>query len=154
MVDLGYNYRITDFQCALGTSQLKKLPKWIERRREIAHRYNEAFRDTPRVKPLSVRNNVSHVYHLYVVRFDLNGTRMDRNMVFHSLREAGIGVNVHYIPVHLHPFYKNRYGTSLGLCPIAEKAYEQILSLPMFPVMSDEMIDEVVRAVKKVISTV
>jgi len=151
MTDLGYNYRITDFQCALGMSQLKKLPLWIDRRREIAHCYDVAFRDLPRVTPLSVRNNVSHAYHLYVVRLNLDGTDFDRGAVFKKLRESGIGVNVHYIPVHLHPFYRNTYGTSLGLCPIAEKAYEQILSLPIYPAMSEEMIDVVIEAVKKVI---
>ena len=151
MTDLGYNYRITDFQCALGMSQLKKLPLWIDRRREIAHCYDVAFRDLPRVKPLSVRNDVSHAYHLYVVRLNVDGTDFDRGMVFSKLRETGIGVNVHYIPVHLHPFYRNTYGTSLGLCPIAEKAYEQILSLPIYPAMSEEMIAVVIQTVKKVI---
>jgi perosamine synthetase len=73
-------------------------------------------------------------------------------MVFHSLRESGIGVNVHYIPVHLHPFYINRYGTGPGLCPIAEKAYEQILSLPIYPTMTNQMVDEVIQTIKKVIS--
>jgi perosamine synthetase len=153
MVDLGYNYRITDFQCALGMSQLKKLPKWIERRRDIASCYDEAFQDIPRLIPLSVSSEVFHAYHLYVVRLDLNGTHMDRGMVFHYLRKANIGVNVHYIPVHLHPFYRNRFATYPGLCPIAEKAYEQIISLPMYPVMSEGMINEVVQAVKKAIST-
>ncbi|MGC9976703.1 MAG: UDP-4-amino-4,6-dideoxy-N-acetyl-beta-L-altrosamine transaminase, partial [Syntrophales bacterium] len=106
MVDLGYNYRITDFQCALGISQLKKLTHWIDRRREIVRRYDEAFQKMPRVKPLSVRNETFHTYHLYVVRLDLDGTNLDRTVIFSQLREDGIGVNVHYIPVHLHPFYQ------------------------------------------------
>ena len=154
MTDLGYNYRITDFQCALGMSQLKKLPSWLDRRRKIAYCYDVAFKDLPRVKPLSVRNDVSHACHLYVVRLNLEGTNVDRGRVFRKLRERGIGVNVHYIPVHLHPFYSNTYGTSLGLCPIAEKAYEQILSLPVYPAMSEEMIDVVIQTVKKVMLTV
>ena len=154
MTDLGYNYRITDFQCALGMSQLKKLPSWLDRRRKIAYCYDVAFKDLPRVKPLSVRNDASHAYHLYVVRLDLDGTDFDRGTVFRNLRKTGIGVNVHYIPVHLHPFYRNTYGTSLGLCPIAEKAYEQILSLPVYPAMSEEMIDVVIQTVKKVMLTV
>jgi perosamine synthetase len=154
MTELGYNYRITDFQCALGMSQLKKLPLWIDRRREIAHRYDAAFRDFPRVKPLSVKSDVSHAYHLYVVRLNLDGRDINRGVMFKKLREAGIGVNVHYIPVHLHPFYRNRYSTNPGLCPIAEKAYEQILSLPVYPAMSEEMIDEVIQKVKIVMQTV
>jgi len=137
MVDLGYNYRITDFQCALGISQLKRLPKWIERRREIAHRYDEAFHNVPRVRPLSISTSAYHAYHLYVVSLDLEGTKLDRSIVFKHLREAGIGVNVHYVPIHLHPFYQKRFATSPGLCPVAERAYEEIISLPMYPVLSD-----------------
>lgn len=152
MVDLGYNYRITDFQCALGISQLIKLPKWIERRREIARRYDEAFRNIPRVKPLSLRKEASHAYHLYVVRLELDGTGLNRSAVFGKLREAGIGVNVHYIPVHLHPFYRNRFDTHPGLCPIAEAAYEQIISLPIYPALSDEDQNYVITRVKKALS--
>jgi perosamine synthetase len=144
MVDLGYNYRITDFQCALGMSQFKKSFSWIERRREIASRYNKGFRDIPQIRPLSVKKNISHAYHLYVIRLVLDGTGIDRRQVFSFLRESGIGVNVHYVPVHLHPFYKNRFGTHPGLCPVAENAYEQIISLPMFPSMSEDDIEVVI----------
>ncbi|MCX5815836.1 MAG: UDP-4-amino-4,6-dideoxy-N-acetyl-beta-L-altrosamine transaminase [Proteobacteria bacterium] len=150
MVDLGYNYRITDFQCALGISQLKKLPLWLERRRTIAHYYDEIFHNLTFIKPLSVKNDVSHAYHLYVIRLDLNSAHMDRGMVFHSLRESGIGVNVHYIPVHLHPFYKENFGTKLGLCPVAENVYEQILSLPMYSDMHDEQIKNIINTIKKI----
>jgi perosamine synthetase len=152
MVDLGYNYRITDFQCALGISQLKKLPLWIQRRQEIARRYDEAFRSIPRMKPLSVQNEAFHAYHLYVVRLDLDGKDLDRSVVFRKLREAGIGVNVHYIPVHLHPFYKNRFHTRLGLCPIAEAAYEQIISLPMYPTLKDKEQGMVIEYIVKELS--
>jgi perosamine synthetase len=148
MVDLGYNYRITDFQCALGMSQLKKLPVWIHRRQEIASRYNKSFEDYSMVEPLTVLPHASHVYHLYVVK--LRG--IDRNKVFDSLRNASIGVNVHYIPVHLHPFYRERFGTKEGLCPVAEAAYKQILSLPMFPAMTDEDVDIVISAVREAVS--
>ena len=137
MEDIGYNYRITDFQCALGMSQLKKLPKWIERRREIAHRYDEAFSILPHIKPLSVRSIAFHAYHLYVVRLNLEGTNLNRGMVFKQLRENGIGVNVHYIPVHLHPFYRAHFETHPGMCPVAEQAYEEIISLPIYPTLSD-----------------
>ena len=152
MVDLGYNYRLTDFQCALGLSQLKKLPLWIQRRQEIARHYDEAFRSIPRVKPLSVQNETFHAYHLYVVRLDLDGKDLDRSVVFRKLREAGIGVNVHYIPVHLHPFYKNRFHTRLGLCPIAEAAYEQIISLPMYPTLKDKEQGMVIEYIVKELS--
>ena len=147
MVDLGYNYRITDFQCALGLTQLKKLSGWVMRRREIATRYEAAFPNMPSVCPLAVRPDVGHAYHLYVVR--LNG--IDRETVFNGLRAEGIGVNVHYIPVHLHPFYQQRFGTSPGLCPAAEQAYNEIITLPVFPGMNDDMVDSVIEAMKNVI---
>lgn len=152
MNDLGYNYRLTDFQCALGTSQLRKLPAWSARRRAVAARYDEAFAALPAVAPLAVREGVEHAYHLYVIRLDTENAGLDRARVFAELREAGIGVNVHYIPVHLHPFYRERFGTRAGLCPAAEAAYERILSLPIFPLMSDADCDRVVEAVARVCS--
>ena len=145
MVDLGYNYRITDFQCALGMSQLQKLPRWLERRQEIARQYDEAFAEIKGINPLAVKVDVRHAYHLYVVRINQDETGMGRGEFFQALRSRGIGVNVHYIPVHLHPFYQNRFGTGRGLCPVAESAYEQILSLPIYPAMTDEEIKIVVQ---------
>jgi perosamine synthetase len=150
MTCLGYNYRITDFQCALGMSQLRKLPEWISRRREIARRYDAAFTDLPGLQPLSVRRDVSHAYHLYVVRIDSEAGVMNRAALFQKLRSAGIGVNVHYIPVHLHPFYQSSLGTEPGQCPVAEAAYEQILSLPMFPGMTYADQHVVIEAVRDV----
>ena len=148
---LGYNYRLTDFQCALGTSQLRKLPGWIARRREIARFYDDAFAGLPAVKPLSVRGDVSHAYHLYVVLLGLGALRSGRAEIFTALRLAGIGVNVHYIPVHLHPYYLRRFGTRPGMCPAAEAAYERILTLPLFPGMSDADAEQVIGAVRKVL---
>jgi perosamine synthetase len=152
MVDLGYNYRLTDFQCALGMSQLRKLPGWVARRQEIARRYGAAFAETPAVEPLGVREDVSHAYHLYVIQLALTQLQVTRAEVFKALRAEGIGVNVHYIPVHLHPFYRERFGTGPGLCPVAEGAYEQLISLPIFPAMTDDDVGDVIMAVHKVIS--
>jgi UDP-4-amino-4,6-dideoxy-N-acetyl-beta-L-altrosamine transaminase len=148
MVDLGYNYRITDFQCALGISQLQKLPRFLKCRRAIAARYDEAFMDFSGITPLAVHKESFHAYHLYVVRVDSDTLGIDRTMLFTNLRKRGIGVNVHYIPVHLHPFYRNKFHTGLGLCPIAESAYEQIVSLPMFPGMADKDVEKVIAEVK------
>lgn len=145
MVDLGWNYRITDFQCALGISQLRKLPEWLGRRREIARRYDEAFAEAQAIKPLCVNKDVTHAYHLYVVRIEPNKWR-DRASVFNDLRDRGILANVHYVPVHLHPFYQQRFGTGKGMCPVAEKAYEQIVSLPIFPRMTDQDVKRVIKA--------
>ncbi|MGA8029529.1 MAG: UDP-4-amino-4,6-dideoxy-N-acetyl-beta-L-altrosamine transaminase [Bryobacteraceae bacterium] len=146
MVDLGYNYRISDFQCALGLSQLKKLPEWVRRRQQIAARYDEGFLGSA-ITPLTRRAGATHAFHLYVVR--VNG---DRQAAFSRLRERGIGANVHYIPVHLHPYYQRRFGTCPGLCPVAEEAYRQILSLPMFPAMTDEDADFVIESLRDVVS--
>lgn len=151
MVDLGYNYRITDFQCALGMSQLQKLPRWLERRQGIARQYDEAFAGIKGIKPLMVKVDVRHAYHLYVVRINQDLTGMGRTEFYQALRSRGIGVNVHYVPVHLHPFYQNRFGTGWGLCPVAESAYEQILSLPMFPAMTDEDIKIVINTIQNIL---
>lgn len=153
MVDLGYNYRITDFQCALGMSQLKKLPGWIERRRHIADRYNEAFSSIPSIRPLKVLPDVSHAYHLYVIMLELDQLSDNRATIFAAFREKGISVNVHYIPVHLHPFYRERFNTGPGLCPVAEEAYEKIISLPMFPAMTDDEVKYVVDVTTKICET-
>jgi perosamine synthetase len=147
MVDLGFNYRITDFQCALGISQLTKLSRWVARRRELAGRYGQALRSVRGVKPLGIRTGVGHAYHLYVVRV-LSRNGINRRTVYTRLRSEGIGVNVHYVPVHLHPFYRREFGTGPGLCPVAEAAYEEVLSLPMFPLMLDGDVTRVVDALR------
>lgn len=147
MTELGYNYRITDFQCALGISQLQKIPAWQARRHEIAARYGEALAELPGINPLAVSPDVNHAYHLYVIRLDPAITGISRKAAFQAFREAGIGVNVHYIPVHLQPFYRKKFGYKRGDCPVAEDAYEQIISLPMFPGLLDTEIDRVIQAV-------
>ena len=150
MVDLGYNYRLTDFQCALGLRQLQRLPDWVERRQAIARRYDTLFAQNDAVTPLAVRDDVEHGYHLYMVQFDLDRLTADRAQIFDALRAEGIGVNVHYVPVHLHPYYRETYGTGEGLCPVAEAAYERLVTLPVFPGMTDADVDDVVEAVRKV----
>jgi len=139
MTELGFNYRLSDIACALGESQLRKLPAWIERRQELAARYDAKLGEAlPGVGRLTTRPGVSHAYHLYVTRV------ADRDTVFGLLRGAGIGANVHYIPVHLHPYYRERFGTCPGLCPVAEAAYAEIVSLPLFPQMGNADVDYVV----------
>ncbi|MFN3648000.1 MAG: UDP-4-amino-4,6-dideoxy-N-acetyl-beta-L-altrosamine transaminase [Armatimonadota bacterium] len=150
MVDLGYNYRLTDIQCALGLSQLRKQRDWVRRRQEIAAHYDRELAEIPAVSPLTRRPGVSHAYHLYVVLLESERLAVPRGEVFAALRAEGIGVNVHYVPVHLHPFYRDRFGTRPGLCPVAEAAYERMLSLPMFPTMSDRDVEDVLAAVRKV----
>ena len=153
MIDLGYNYRITDIQCALGLSQLKKLPHFLKRRREIATFYDKEFSHIKEISHLSLQKDILHAYHLYVVQIDFEQLNCDRKTIFKKMRERGIGVNVHYIPVHLHPFYREKFGTGYGLCPVAEAAYEKILSLPIFSGMSDEDMGKVVLALKESLAT-
>jgi perosamine synthetase len=151
VVELGFNYRLTDFQCALAMSQLQKLDQWVARRNEIAARYDGALTAPDSAfRPLGRRSGVRHAHHLYVVRLRRNRLRADRAQVFAALRAEGIGVNVHYRPVHLNPYYREHLGTAEGLCPAAERAYEEILSLPLFPRMSDADVDDVLRALLKV----
>ena len=152
MVDLGYNYRLTDFQCALGIRQLSKLSEWLERRREIARCYDEACAESSAVSPLRVEKDVVHAYHLYIVRLDLEKLHADRADIFAELRSEGVGVNVHYIPVHLHPFYRKHFGTGPGLCPEAEAAYEQIISLPIYSSMTAASVEEVIKILHKILN--
>lgn len=152
MHSLGYNYRITDLQCALGRSQLKKLPAFIERRREIVARYNAAFADlpwlqTPQVHPAGDAANIS--WHLYSVQIDFAALGRSRSEVMQQLREQGVGTQVLYIPVYLQPYYRNTYNYSDGKCPYAEAYYEKALSLPLFPKMSDSGVNTVIRSVQK-----
>jgi perosamine synthetase len=150
MVALGYNYRLTDIGCALGLSQLKKLPSNIIRRREIAAHYTQAFNTIPSIITPVVRFDVKPAWHLYPIRLDLKNGRVERSEIFRDLRAEGLGVNVHYIPVHLHPYYRERVGYRSGEYPIAEHAYEQLISLPMFPAMSDQDIADTIEVVTKV----
>lgn len=153
MVELGYNYRLSDIQCALGASQIKKLASWLDRRRAIARRYDHALAELPAILPLKTHNDARHAYHLYVVQLDQDQLSADRARVFAALRAEGIGVNVHYLPVHLHPYYRQTFGTCPGTCPNAEAAYDKILSLPIFPAMGDDDVDDVINALRKVMSS-
>ncbi|MBI2366540.1 MAG: UDP-4-amino-4,6-dideoxy-N-acetyl-beta-L-altrosamine transaminase [Deltaproteobacteria bacterium] len=152
MVELGHNYRLSDIQCALGLSQLSKVSEFVARRRAIARRYDEICSRLIGVEPLDVRSGVESAYHLYVVRLEQDFLSTDRGRVFAALRAEGIGVNVHYLPVYLHRFYRERFGTGPGLCPRAEAAYDAILSLPIFPAMSDQDVEDVIQALCKVVN--
>ena len=149
MVDLGYNYRITDIQCALGISQMKKLDAFVARRQAIAASYDKALSAVPGITPLGRAYASTHAFHLYVVLLDHEEMRVSRSVVFQAMRNGGVGVNVHYIPVHVHPYYQRRFGTGPGLCPVAESAYGRMLSLPIFPAMEDDDVDYVVSTLKR-----
>lgn len=146
MIELGYNYRITDLQAALGTSQLAKLPDWLDKRRALAAAYDAALADVEGAHPLIVRPGNMHAYHLYVVRLNDSGAR---GRIFAGLRQQGIGVNVHYLPVHLHPYYRETFLTTPGLCPHAEAAYESIVTLPLHQGMDKNDVIRVVHALRR-----
>ena len=147
MVELGYNYRLSDIQCALGMAQLPRLGAWVARRRAIAATYDAAFAKIGFVRPLLAKPDRTHAYHLYVIELDVEALGYGRARAFDRLRAAGIGANVHYSPVHLMSFYRERFGTRPGDAPVAERAAERILSLPVFPLMSDADIAKVIEEV-------
>ena len=151
MALLGFNYRLTDIASALGLSQLKKLDENLRRRREIAAGYADAFQDLGSITLPAVRSGSRPAWHLYPIRLKLEKLGVERSHVFRALRAENIGVNVHYIPVHLHPYYRERFGTRNGEYPVAEKAYESLISLPMFHSMTDQDVGHVVEAVNKIL---
>lgn len=152
MVLLGFNYRLTDVACALGLRQLAKLERNLARRREIAAKYSEGLHNVSCVTLPIVRNDVLPAWHLYPVRLDLDSLSASRTQIFQALRAENIGVNVHYIPVHLHPYYRERFAYKPGDYPVAEAAYESLISLPMFHGMTDRDVNDVITAVGKVVA--
>jgi perosamine synthetase len=151
MVLLGFNYRLTDIACALGFSQMKKLDANLARRREIATGYTKAFCNVPAIAVPEVRDGVDPAWHLYPIRLKLEMLGATREDIFRALRAENIGVNVHYIPVHQHPFYRERL-TGKDSYPVAEDAYERLISLPMFHAMTDQDAEDVISAVRKVVT--
>ena len=148
---LGFNYRLTDIACALGISQLKKLEANLACRREIVARYAAAFGELPGIGIPREREGVMSAWHLYPIRVEADMARVNRNRFFRALRAEKIGVNVHYIPVHLHSYYRERFGYEDGEYPVAERAYEELISLPLFHGMSDQDVNDVIAAVRKVV---
>lgn len=141
-LELGFNYRITDIQCALGISQMDKLPEFLNKRKNIAARYNEAFAGNDNIQIPYQESGCDNAWHLYVIRIK-NGKRKE---VFEKLRKAGIGVNVHYIPVYQHPYYRNN-GYKDTICPNAEKYYKECISLPLYPGLKIEEQEYVIKKV-------
>lgn len=153
MVDLGYNYRITDFQCALGISQLRKLDRFVDRRRDIALHYDAAFSEDDRFAVPSSRENVLHAYHLYPLQLKFDEIGLSRKDFFVKMKEKGIHLQVHYIPIHLQPYYKRNYGfNDRGDFSIAEGFYAREVSLPIYYSLSNKDVRFIIDAVKQSIS--
>lgn len=151
MQELGYNYRLTDIQAALGVSQLSKLDRFAKRRREIVKMYNEAFSQNDLITIPFEREGVDSTFHLYVVKIDFAKLNKTRKEVVEHLLKQNIGTQVHYLPVHLQPYYRDNFGYKEGDYPVAEEYYSQCLSLPLYPKMSDEDVRYVIDEIKKVL---
>jgi perosamine synthetase len=150
MQELGYNYRLTDIQCALGISQLKRLNQFIARRSEIVAAYTEAFAGLDWLQIPQLRNPADAAtvsWHLYTVQIDFRALGKTRTHVMAELRAADVGSQVLYIPVHLQPWYRRTYGYGVGKCPVAEMFYGRALSLPLYPAMTDVDVAHVIAAV-------
>lgn len=151
MQELGFNYRMTDFQAALLLSQLGKLDKFSKRRKEIVKKYDEAFKDLPGIIVQEEIPESDTTRHLYVIQLDFDRVSCTRREFFDALAAENVQPQVHYVPVYWFPFYE-KMGYQKGLCPVAEKVYKGIMSIPLYPLMTDEDVDDVIKAVKKVVS--
>lgn len=150
-IDLGYNYRLTDIQCALILSQIDKLPQFAGRRREIVQRYNEAFLQIPQLKVQQEIPESDTTRHLYILRLRPQMLTIGRRDFFEAMAAENICCNVHYIPVYWHPYYE-KLGYRKGLCPNAEKLYEEMMSLPIYYSLTDQDVDDVILAVRKIVA--
>ena len=149
-IDLGYNYRMTDFQAALGNSQMNRLDKFVARRRELARRYDEAFRGLPLKRPYQ-NPDTNSSWHLYVVRVDFQKAGLTKGELFVKMRERGVQLNVHYIPVHTQPYYKS-LGFNRGDFPVSEKYYDEAFTLPIYYDLTDAEQDTVISALRDALS--
>ena len=145
MVDLGYNYRLSDIQCAMGRSQLKRVAAQVARRQEIAAMYDEVFATHPKIATLAGRESCTSAHHLYVVQVP------ERDRVYARMREAGIGVNVHYKPIYQHPYYQHNFG-EFAPCPVAEAAYQRLLTLPCYLGLTDDRVQFVIDTLKEIVN--
>ena len=142
-----FNFRITDIQCALGISQLKKIDRFLKRRREIIAKYNKAFKDVKEIILPTEKNYLKTARYIYPIQVK----KQNRKKVFGNLQEQGIGIQIHYMPLHLHPFYKKRFEYKKGDFPIAEEYYERAITIPLFPKMTNREVDYVIKSVKKAV---
>lgn len=149
-IELGYNFRMTDFQAALGTSQLRKLNQFSNRRKEIVSKYNEAF---SKISEIIIQKEIKEsdtTRHLYIIRLKSDKLKVGRDEIYKALNAENVGLQVHYLPVYFHPYYQE-LGYQKGLCPNAEALYEEIITIPLYYALSDEDVDSVIEAVNKVI---
>lgn len=149
IVTLGYKYTMNDLQAALGISQLRKINRFQESRRRIAKIYDKGLEGMTEVSPLQVRDYATHAYHLYVVKLNTARLKINRDQFRTAMRAEGIGTQVHFRPIHSHPYYRERYSDTF---PNSDLVYEQIATLPLYPSMKDEDAEDVLAAIDKVVS--
>ena len=149
MNDLGFNYRIPDVLCALGISQLKKLDYFIKKRNSIADKYNKYFENSSLITP--IKNNYFSAYHIYVIKLNLKNLNKTRDEIFLELKKAKIGVNVHYMPIYLHPYYQS-IGYQKNICPNSEMLYKSIITLPIYPLLKDEEVEFICNTVSEIVN--
>jgi len=147
----GFKYNMTDIQAAIGIHQLRKLPQFQARRREIVRRYNEALSQFEELQPPIERPEVEHAWHLYVLRLNLERLKISRNQFIEELKARNIGTSVHFIPIHLHPYYRDKYGYKPEDFPVTYREYQRIVSLPLHLKMSDQDVEDVIEAVCDVV---
>ena len=152
VLQAGYKYNMTDIAAAIGLHQLARSEWLLERRRTIARRYTEAFSQLPEVETPPDPAHVEHVWHLYILRLRLEQLTITRDAFIHALKKANIGTSVHFIPLHLHPFYRDTYHLAADDFPVALHTYQQVISLPIYPSMTDEDVEDVIASVEQIVA--
>ena len=148
----GYKYNMSDMQAALGLSQIDRVDTFRERRREIADAFTEAFTPNPCVTPPAPYADGHHAWHLYPIQIDVDALSLDRDQFIKHLLEEGVGVSVHFIPLHYHPYYRKLLGHGQGSFPVAERYFDRAISLPIYPSMTQSDVSDVIEAVDKLTS--
>lgn len=147
----GYKYNMPDIQAAIGIQQLKKIEKFWKIRKEYTALYNEAFKKIPELITLTEKENIRHAYHLYVIIVKTESLKAGRDTIMNAIQAEGIGIGIHFRTIHIHPYYKRRFGFSKGDYPNAEYASERVISLPLYPRMEEKDVRRVIKIVKKII---
>lgn len=149
MKQLGYNFRITDFQCALGISQLKKLNKFLNKRKTISKIYSNSFKNTKNIKIPYISKDSEHAFHLYPILINFKKTKIGKKKLIENFKKENINLQIHYFPIHLQPYYKKKFKFKKGNFPIAEKFHSQVISLPIYFKLKTNEVNKIVKLVKK-----
>jgi dTDP-4-amino-4,6-dideoxygalactose transaminase len=147
----GYKYNMFDLQAAVGLHQMDRIEQFWQTRRRYVDRYNQAFSEVPELGLLHTKTGIKHAYHLYPILFNLEVLNADRDVLMNAIQAENVGIGIHFRAIHLHPYYRETFGFSPGTLPIAEDASQRLLSLPLYPKMSEQDVEDVIAVVKKVV---